>query len=261
MDMGLKGKNVLVLAASRGLGKAVAEAYVNAGANVMIASRQEDLLLKTAEELSKVANQEVLYQGCDVTSNEQINQLVKATVKRLGGIDVLITNAGGPPPGKFEQLTDDQWQSAFELNLMSVVRTIRLCLPHLKKSKGKIVNITSMSMKEPVNGLLLSNVFRTGIMGLAKTLSHELAEHGILINTVGPGRIYTDRIKELNEVTAASTNISEDEVRRQSEASIPLGRYGKPEEFANAILFLGSQMNTYITGQAFVVDGGLTKAY
>ncbi|MCD8510885.1 MAG: SDR family oxidoreductase [Bacillus sp. (in: Bacteria)] len=261
MDLGLKGKNVLVLASSKGLGRAVAEAYAKAGANVMLSARTEQALIQTAEEIASLGNGNVYWKTCDVSKKGELRELVDFAVSKLGGIDVLITNAGGPPPGKFEQLMDDQWQSAFELNVMSVVRAIRFCLPYLKKSKGKVVNITSMSMKEPVSGLLLSNVFRTGIMGLAKTLSDELAEYGILINTVGPGRIYTDRIKQLNKATASAANISETEVREKSEASIPLGRYGKPEEFANAILFLASDMNSYITGQAFVVDGGLTKAY
>ncbi|MDG5786079.1 SDR family oxidoreductase [Evansella sp. AB-P1] len=261
MDFGLRGKNVLVLASSKGLGRATAEAYARTGANVMISSRSVETLKQTAAEINEFAEGSIAWLPCDVTRPDDIKKLVDETAQRFGGLDVLVNNAGGPPPGKFEDLSEEDWDYAYNLNLMSTVRAIRYALPYLKVSKGKIVNITSISMKEPVEGLLLSNVYRMGITGLAKTLSKEFAEHGILINTVGPGRIDTERVQSLDKKAAEIENISEEEVRLRSADKIPLGRYGTPNEFANAILFLGSGLNTYITGQMFVVDGGLSKAY
>lgn len=261
MDMGLKGKNVLVLASSKGLGKASAELYAKAGANVMITSRTEENLKWAAEDIKKHAEGKVTWKCCDVSNPAELESLIESTVQEFGGIDVLVNNAGGPPPGMFEELGDEEWEFAFQQNLMSVVRTVRLVLPYLKESRGKIINITSISMKEPVDGLLLSNVFRMGTAGLAKTLSRELAQYGILVNSIGPGRIATERLVELDGKRAERLNTSPEEVRKETEAGIPLGRYGKPEEFASTVLFLGSSLNTYITGQMFLVDGGMSKAY
>ncbi|MFA9558591.1 SDR family oxidoreductase [Evansella sp. AB-rgal1] len=261
MGFGLKGKNVLVLASSKGLGKATAAAYAKEGANVMITSRNVSTLKKTAEELSTFAEGSIAWIPCDVSRADDVKKLVEETAQRFGGIDVLVNNAGGPPPGKFEQLSEKDWNFAYEQNLLSVVRTVQHALPYLKVSKGKIITITSMSMKEPVDGLLLSNVFRMGITGLTKTLSKEFAEYGILVNTVGPGRIDTERVQSLDSNLAESTGLVLEEVKKQMSEKIPLGRYGTPDEFANATLFLGSALNTYITGQMLIVDGGLTKAY
>lgn len=261
MDLNLKGKNVLVLASSKGLGRATAEAYAKEGANVMITSRSEQNLNKTATEISENAEGTIAYHPCDVSKNDELKQLVNETVTKFGGLDVLVNNAGGPPPGGFEDLTDDDWEWAFQLTLMSIVRTIRYALPYLKISKGRIVNITSSSIKEPIDGLMLSNVYRMGIVGLAKTLSNEIAQDGVLINTVGPGRIDTERVRSLDGNKAENQRISTEKVRENAEAKIPLGRYGMPEEFANTVLFLGSGMNTYVTGQMFVADGGMTSSY
>ncbi|PYZ92647.1 3-oxoacyl-ACP reductase [Salipaludibacillus keqinensis] len=261
MSLHLQGKNVLVLASSKGLGRATAEAYANAGANVMITSRSEENLQKTAGEMSATADGVVAYHRCDVSKTEDLKQLMEATIAKFGSLDVLVNNAGGPPPGGFEDLTDDDWEYAFQLTLMSIVRTIRYALPYLKESKGRIVNITSSSIKEPIDGLMLSNVYRMGIVGLAKTLSNELASEGVLINTVGPGRIDTERLRTLEGKRAEALQTTPEQVRKNTEANIPLGRYGTPEEFANTVLFLGSGLNTYVTGQMFVADGGMTSSY
>ncbi len=176
-------------------------------------------------------------------------------------LDVLITNAGGPPAGNFDKFSDEDWQGAFELNLLSVVRLIRAALPHMReKGYGRIVNFTSSSIKQPLDNLILSNVFRTGVLGLSKSLSAELAPDGILINTLGPGRIATDRLASLDETRAENQGVPVEEVRRQSEASIPLGRYGQPDEFARVATFLASEANTYVTGQALLADGGMVRA-
>lgn len=261
MDLGLKNKTALVLASSKGLGKATAMKLAEEGANVMIASRSESELQKTAQEIREKTNANVHYQVCNVMDNEQIIELVHETVAKFKTIDILVNNTGGPPAGNFDDFSDKDWMNAFELTLLSVIRTIRAVLPYMRKQKsGRIVNIASSSFKQPLDNLTLSNTFRTGIMGLSKSLSQELAKDNILINTVGPGKIATDRVKELDRLRAERERLPIEEVVARSEAQIPLGRYGTPEEFANVVAFLCSEANTYVTGQAILVDGGFIKA-
>jgi 3-oxoacyl-[acyl-carrier protein] reductase len=260
MDLGLKGKVALVIAFSQGLGKAIAKELVNEGAKVIITSRDEEKLLKTREELSLKSTGEVTYIIADITKVDQITTLVEKTVEQYGRIDILINNAGGPPAGSFDQLTDDEWQQSFELNLLSYVRIIREVLPHLRKQGGKIINIASSSIKEPIPGLLLSNTFRLGIVGLTKTLAQEFASDKILINTVAPGRIATERVSHLDELNAQKQGISKEEVEAKMKAMIPLGRYGEPVEFAKFVTFLVSNANTYMTGNSYLVDGGMVKS-
>lgn len=261
MDLGLKGKTALVLASSKGLGKATAMKFAEEGANVMISSRSATELEKTAQEIREKTGGKITYKVCNIMDNEQIVELVHETVSTYGTIDILVNNAGGPPAGNFDDFSDKDWMNAFELTLLSVIRTIRAVIPFMRKQKnGRIVNIASSSFKQPLENLTLSNTFRTGIMGLAKSLSQELAKDNILINTVGPGRIATDRLKELDSRLAEAQGIKLEKLVAQSEASIPLGRYGTPEEFANILVFLCSEANTYVTGQAILVDGGLVKA-
>ncbi len=261
MDLGLNGKSALVAASSKGLGRAAAMQLAAEGAGVMISGRNESDLEAAAGEIERQTGAEVAYTVVDVSRGKDIENLVSRTAKRFGGLDVLITNAGGPPAGNLDKFSDEDWQKAFELNLLSVVRLIRAALPHMReKGYGRIVNFTSSSIKQPLENLLLSNVFRTGVLGLSKSLAAELAPDGILINTLGPGRIATDRLASLDETRAGNQSVSVEEVRRQSEARIPLGRYGQPDEFARVATFLASEANTYVTGQALLVDGGMVKA-
>ncbi|MDT0124511.1 SDR family oxidoreductase [Paenibacillus sp. RRE4] len=261
MDMGLRGKKALVLASSRGLGKAVAAQLALEGADVMLASRSGDKLAIVKEELLALGGGgRVEYVATDVTRKEDIAALIQKTAEQFGQIDILVNNSGGPPSGTFESLTDEDWERAFELNMLSYVRLIRGVLPYMKSNGGHIVNIASTSVKQPIPGLILSNTFRTGVFGLAKTLSQELAPYGILINTVAPGRIATDRIRELDTARAEQNGVSEDEIAEQFRKEIPLGRYGEPEEFAKAVVFLLSGANTYITGTSLIVDGGMVRA-
>jgi 3-oxoacyl-[acyl-carrier protein] reductase len=260
MEFGLNGKTALVVASSQGLGKAIAKSLVNEGTNVMLASRNVEQLKDVETELAAMNKGKVSFIRCDITSPEDIKKMVEQTKSEFGGLDILINNAGGPPAGSFEDMTDEHWQNAFELNLLSYIRVIREALPLLKEKGGKIINIASSSIKEPIPGLILSNTFRTGIVGLSKTLATEFAPFNILVNTVGPGRIATDRVKHLDEVNAAKTGLSREKVEELEKETIPLQRYGKPEEFANVVTFLVSDANSYMTGSSFLVDGGKIKS-
>lgn len=260
MELNLSGKTALVVASSQGLGFAIAERLVKEGANVMISGREEDKLRQKASQLESLGLGKVAYQKTDITNGDDINQLVKVTAETFQTIDMLVNNAGGPPTGSFEELTDEEWQKSFELNLLSYVRMIRAALPYLKQQGGKILNIASTSIKEPIPGLILSNTFRTGIVGLSKTLASELAQYNILINTIAPGRIATDRVKHLDQMNADKLGVDMETVVSQVKAGIPLKRYGTPEEFANVATFLLSDANTYMTGSSFLVDGGMVKA-
>lgn len=262
MDLGLKGKSVIVSASSKGLGKAIAQGFAEEGAHVLLCSRNEKQLKQTTKEIiENTGNEAVRYQVCDVTVPEQINQLVETALEWNGKVDVLINNAGGPPAGLFTDFTDEDWQNAFELNLLSFIRMIREVLPSMKENGGgRIVNVASSSVKESLDNLILSNTFRAGIVGFAKSLSRELGNDNILINTVGPGRFATERVNHLDEFRAKEKGIPLNDWREKMESQIPLGRYGEPDEFAKMVVFLASGANTFVTGQTIVVDGGLVKA-
>jgi len=261
MDLGLKDKVVLVTAASKGLGKACATAFSCEGALVAICGRDFDSISKTAEEISQQSGRDVLAIQADVTSAEDITRFVERSVDKFHRIDSVVCNAGGPPSGQFMSLSDNVWRETFELSMMSVVRLIRATVPHLSESgSGRIVNLASSSIKQPIQDLILSNTMRLGIQGLVKTLSDELAQYGILINTVAPGRIDTDRVRSLDQLRAGKAGVSVADIQNKTESQISLKRYGTPEEFARYVAFLGSPANTYVTGQALLVDGGLTKS-
>jgi len=261
MDLKLNGKIALVVASSKGLGKAIATQLATEGADVMLTSRNLEQLELAKQELLKTATGRLECYPCDITKPDDIQALFAATHKRLGTIDILINNAGGPPGGGFEQVDDNAWQSAFELNLLSYVRLIREALPDLKQGGGRIINVTSSSIKQPIPGLILSNAFRMGILGLAKSLADELAPFNILINTVAPGRIATDRTAYLDQLKADRLGISKEQVTAQSLQNIPLQRYGDPEEFAKVVCFLASGASSYVTGSTLMVDGGMVKGY
>lgn len=260
MDLNLKGKVALVVASSQGLGKAVAAELAREGAHVMLCGRDARKLDAVQEELQALAQGQVAYRQADITKVEDIRSLVSAAREQFGRIDILINNAGGPPGGTFEQMSDEDWQKAFELNLLSYIRMIREVLPDLKQGRGRIVNIASSSIKQPIPGLILSNTFRLGIVGLTKTLAEELAPHGILIHTVAPGRIATDRVAYLDQLKADKLRVSREQVEAEAKRQIPLQRYGTPEEFAKVVAFLVSGACTYMTGTSLLVDGGMVKS-
>ena len=262
MDLGLKDKPVLVMASSSGIGKAVAREFAAEGAQVMLFARSEERLRQARQEIATATGREPAYTVGDITRYEDIRRAVGDTARHYGGIYGLVNNCGGPPAGEFDAFDDPDWQNAFELTLFSYIRSIREVLPHMKAAGGgRIVNLTSSSTRQAIDGLILSNTFRMGVVGLTKTLSRELAPARILINVAGPGRIQTERAGVLLEIRSQKTGKPPEELQRAAEAEVPLGRYGQPEEMARLVAFLASEANTYITGQVVLADGGLVKAY
>lgn len=260
MDLGIKGKVALVAASSKGIGKAIAFALADEGVNLSIFSRSEDEIERTASEIRTRFDVHVLASAADVTNTEQIDRVIEETVKTLGGIDILINNAGGPPFGFFEDFESPDWQNALELNLLSGIYMAKQVVPLMKKRNwGRIVNITSIAVKQPIDGLILSNTSRAGLIGFSKTLSNELAKYNILVNNICPGRIYTDRIKALAEKRAAQSDIEYEKAIEEMEKDIPLQRIGSPEELAALACFLASEKASYMTGTTIQVDGGLLK--
>ena len=261
MDLGLKNKSVLILASGSGLGKAIAGEFLKEGASVVLAGRTEAKLASAAADLEKLTGSRPRFHPCDITKVEQIKDLVAFASEISGTVDVLVNNAGGPPAGTFESFDDGAWIGAFELTLLSYVRAIREVLPLMKKKGwGRIVNSTSSSVREVIENLILSNTFRLGVIGLTKTLSAEFAPYGILVNAIGPGRFDTERIRSLDRSLAERKGLPVEEVSKGALSRIPLGRYGIPEEYGRLAAFLGSEANTYITGQTILADGGMVRA-
>jgi 3-oxoacyl-[acyl-carrier protein] reductase len=261
MDLQLQDKVALVVASSKGLGKAVAAQLSREGCHVMLTSRNVAQLEAARQELLGEARGKVAFHPCDITRAADIEALAAVTRESLGPVDILVNNAGGPPGGGFEQVDDAAWQQAFELNLLSCVRMIRAVLPDLKEQGGRIINITSSSIKQPIPGLILSNAFRMGLLGLGKSLANELAPYNILVNTVAPGRIATDRTRYLDQLKADKRGVPLDQIVAESRGLIPLSRYGDPEEFARVVAFLASGANSYMTGSAIMIDGGMVRGF
>jgi 3-oxoacyl-[acyl-carrier protein] reductase len=260
MDLRLTHKIAMVGGASKGLGRAVAQALAGEGARVSIAARGADVVRGAAATIARETGADVLGVAADLSTRAGIEAWHAATLQRFGGVDLLFANTGGPPTGTALSFDDAGWQAAFDLLLMSVVRTVRLVVPSMRARGGGAILIgTSSTVKEPVQMLALSNVMRSGVTSLAKTLSVELAPDRIRVNTLVPGRIATDRLTHLDAVHAQTSGISAEEQRTRSEATIPLGHYGAPQEFGRAGAFLLSDAASYITGSAVYVDGGLIK--
>lgn len=260
MEKTLEGKVIFVAGSSKGIGFAIAEEAAKQGANVFLGSRDNERLSSAASRITKNTEADVRFRILDVTQAGSIKEWVESGISHFGRIDGLVVNAGGPPAGMFDSLTEEQWYASFDLILMSAVRLIRQSLPYMKKvSKGSIVTITSVSVKEPIDILLLSNVFRSGVTSLAKSLSRDLASYNIRVNNILPGRLDTERVEELDGIHAKNRGISVNEVRASFQELIPLSRYGKPEELANLAVFLLSDKATFITGTTIPVDGGMLK--
>ncbi len=261
MDLGLNGKVAMVAGASRGLGFAIAKALASEGARVSIASRDATAIAAATRSLEEMGQGQVQGFPVDVRSAEGIAAWHRATVERFSDVELLVTNSGGPPAGPVPSFDDAAWQNAYELLVLSAVRLTRAVLPAMRsRKKGSIVLLTSSSVKEPIANLALSNVLRPSVAALAKTLAMELAAEGVRVNHVIPGRISTDRVRELDEIASKKQGITLVEQQERSQKLIPLGRYGKPEEFARAVVFLLSDAASYITGASLQVDGGQIRS-
>lgn len=262
MDLELRGKAAIVCASSSGLGKAIATELCREGAKVMLFSPFEEQLKEAQNDIEELTGNRPEFFVGDITKAEDIKKLVETTTEKFGPIYALMNNTGGPAPGTFDKFSDEDWQKAYELCLLSYIRMIGECLPGMRANGGgRILNSTSSSVKAVLDNLILSNTFRMGVVGLAKTLSQELGKDGILVNVIGPGRIGTARIDQLDKVRADKEGRTVEEIKQASFANIPLGRYGKPEEYGKLAAFLLAPSNTYITGQTILVDGGLVKAF
>ena len=261
MELGLKGKRAIVMAASRGLGYASALGLAREGCRLVVCSRDQARIDAAAAAIRKETGADVKALEADVSSASEAKRLVDAAVSAYGGLEIVVHNAGGPPAGETLQMSEDQWQKAFEQNMLSFTRIVAAAAPEMQKAGyGRIITIASSSIKQPIPNLALSNALRAGVWGIAKTLSRELAPQGILVNVIAPGRIDTERIAELDQANAQKNGRSVEEVRKASIGGIPLGRLGRPEELANLVVFLASEAGSYITGQAVSVDGAAGNA-
>ncbi len=258
MDLGIKDKVVMVAASSKGLGFGIAREAAREGAILSMGSRNQKRLKEAAEMILKeVPGAVILTSQLDVSLAESIDQWIQLTLKELKTIDCLVVNGGGPPPGTFDEMDDPRWETGFENTLMSAVRLIRGVLPEMRRKKsGSILTVTSSSIKEPIDNLILSNVFRSGVTSLVKSLSFQVASDHIRINNLVPGFFDTDRLRELDLRNSGEWRISLDNVRKINFDKIPMGRYGDPEEFGKAAVFLLSGAASYVTGETFVIDGG-----
>jgi 3-oxoacyl-[acyl-carrier protein] reductase len=261
MDLGLRGAKVLVTAASTGLGAATARQFSLEGALVVINSRTLDKLQRTAAAINQESGNPVFTMATDVSDAGGVRRLIANAVEMLGGLDILVTNAGGPPAGTFDDFDQEAWQKAINLNLMSTINLIKEALPHLRQSsRAAILTVTSVSARQPIDNLILSNTIRPAVLGLTKSLSNELGPGGIRVNSILPGTTDTERITQLMSARARANSTSVEEERAKSAQSTPLRRIGKPEEFGNAAVFLCSPAAGFITGVSLAVDGGSTKA-
>jgi 3-oxoacyl-[acyl-carrier protein] reductase len=260
METGLKGKVVLVAGASQGMGRACADAFAAEGAIVAMCARTDKTLQAASADVRKRSRAEVFAKALDVSDPALVKTFVTEVAHKFGGVDVCVANAAGPPPKTFLHISDEDWQSAFAMNFMSVVYLAREVIPHMQKKRwGRIITITSTSVRQPIPDLVLSSAIRPAVVGLVKTLAGEFGKDGITCNNVAPGYTATERLAEVAGPRARAAGVSEEEIRARWAADVPLRRLGKPEEIADAILWLASERAAYITGQTLLVDGGIYK--
>ncbi|PIE89351.1 MAG: 3-oxoacyl-ACP reductase [Acidobacteria bacterium] len=261
MDLGIQGQTALVAASSKGIGRACALCLAKEGCNVICCSRTLDEVMQTAESIQRQTGQRVMAFKADLTLPEEIDELIEKSREALGSIDILVNNCGGPPPGQFMSLEDENWELAYQTTLMSTVRLTKRVLPDMQAAKwGRIINITSVSVRQPVDGLMLSTAFRAGVVGMSKTLANEIGEEGITINTVAPGYIFTKRLEYLFDSMAHQRGVSSDVLMDEVKTRIPMARFASPEEVASAVTFLASKQASYITGTILPVDGGFIRS-
>ena len=264
MDLNLKNKNAIVCASSQGLGKAAAIDLAMEGVNLAICSRDQEKIDRAKEEILMKTDQRIKIFSLEVNldSQEEINEFYKEVERNLGSVDILVNNTGGPPPRTFEQISDDDWQNAFNSTMMSAVRLSRAVIPNMKKNNwGRIINISSVSVKTPVNGLFLSNSLRMGVLGWAKALADELAMYGVTVNTVCPGYTKTERVEAILDSQSSTSGKSKEDIEKAIADNIPMKRVGEPEDLAGLITFLASEKANYMTGRAVQVDGGSARTF
>jgi 3-oxoacyl-[acyl-carrier protein] reductase len=260
MNLGLKDRVALVAASSQGIGRAAAEAFAAEGCRVAMCARNAQTLQNAAEKIRKQHNVEVFAEAFDVTDAAAVGRFVDAVAKKFGSVDICVTNAGGPPAKGFLAATLAEWQSALEMNFLSTVYFAREVIPHMqRKHWGRIITLTSITTKQPVADLVLSNAVRAAVVGLVKSLANEFGKDGILVNNVGPGFTATDRLKELAKSRSVASSKGEQEIFDGWAADAPLKRLGEPHEVAETIVWLASERASYITGQTVLVDGGMYK--
>lgn len=261
MDLGIKGKIALVTASSTGIGKAVAESLAAEGCNLAICSRSKDTLLETARDIKSKYNIEPFWGVCDLNQHKDIENFYEAVKNHFGKIDILVNNCGGPIPGFFRELSEEDWDNAIKQVLLSVIRFSNLVIPKMIEQEwGRIINITSVAVKQPVHNLMLSNSLRAGVTGFAKSLSNEFGNKNITVNNVAPGYTLTHRLYELAVTRAKASGKSHEEILVDMAKDVPMSRLGGPEEIAAMVAFLASQKASYITGTTIQVDGGSTKS-
>ena len=260
MDLGLKSRVALVAASSQGIGLATAHAFAAEGCRVAMCARNLHALAVAAENIRTQHNTEVFADACDVTDAAAVDHFVAAVTEKFGGVDICVTNAGGPPAKGFLATTPGDWRRAIEANFLSAVYFARNVIPHMQRKRwGRIITITSITTKQPIADLVLSNAVRTAVVGLVKSLANEFGKDGILVNNVGPGFTATERLKELAKARSAAAGKTEQEVFEGWAADTPLKRLGEPREIAETIVWLASERASYITGQTVLVDGGMYK--
>lgn len=260
MDLGLKGRGVIVAASSQGIGLAAAEAFAREGAQVAMCARTEKTLHEAAGGIRGRTGAEVYAEALDVTDGPGVQRFVEQVAKRFGRVDVCVTNAGGPPARNFLSISADEWRKAVDLNLMSTVHLARAVIPYMQRHRwGRIIAITSVSVKQPVQDLVLSNSVRAAVVGLVKSLSNEFGKDGILVNNVAPGFTATERLRELAQVRALAGGGSPQQVCDSWAAETPVKRLGDPREIADVILWLASERASYVTGQTVLADGGIYR--
>jgi len=261
MNLGIAGRTALVAASSRGLGRAIAEELAAAGANLALCSRDPARLETTRAEIASGSGVRVIAEAVDLTEPAGVEAIVRRAVDELGPVDILVTNTGGPPPGPFESHSPETWRGAIAQNLESVLNLTRAVLPQMKTRRwGRIVNVTSIAVKQPVDGLILSNAVRAAVTGFARTLANEVAGYGITVNNVLPGYTRTERLDELARSIAGRDGIPEADAYARWTQQIPAGRLGEPRELAALATFLASERAAYITGTSIPVDGGWTRS-
>jgi 3-oxoacyl-[acyl-carrier protein] reductase len=260
VDLGLAGKVALVGASSKGLGRAIAEALAAEGASVAVCARGADTLNATRDALAKTATAPVHAVTADLSRMDGIEQVVRSTLARFGRVDVLVTNNGGPPVGPLESHDWTTWQKAVEMTLRSAVELTRAVLPGMRERRwGRVIHVTSLTVKQPIDGLMLSTSIRSALTGFSRTLANEVADDGITVNTILPGYMNTERVAELNEAIAKREGVAIETVERRVIGQIPMRRLGEPRELAALAAFLASERASYITGQSIVADGGWVR--